>query len=225
MKGNIKMDNKEIIKMSAHEINSPIAVIHGYADLIDCGIVKGDNARTMAGKIKKEAKRLSRLVDEMSVFTGIMEGSIYSERVLFEIRDVFQTAIDKARENTRKDFYIEVFGSGSMYGNKELFKILITHIIENAVIYNESEERKILCKISPLEDKLVITIDDNGVGIKEQEREAVFECFYRENKEHSRKLGGNGMGLAICKEIAKAEGMNIFISDSALSGTRVTIEK
>lgn len=219
------MDNKEIIKLSAHEINSPIAVIHGYADLIDCGIIQGENARCMAGKIKKEAKRLSRLVDEMSVFTGIMEGSVYSERVTININDILQHVAEKIKEDVKSVFYIQISGDGSIYANKELFKILLKHIIENSIIYNESDEIKIICRISSSGDRLTVTIDDNGVGIKEEEKEAVFECFYRENKEHSRKLGGNGMGLAICKAIAKAEGMNIFISESSMGGTRVTIEK
>lgn len=219
------MDNKEIIKMSAHEMNSPIAVIHGYADLIECGIVKGDNAKTMAGKIKKEAKRLSRFVDEMSVFTGIMEGTVYGERIWISIEDILEKVIEKIREDLKGDFYIQILGNGSIYANKELFKILITHIIENAVIYNESNDIKIICRISVLEDRLQLTLDDNGIGIKEEEREKVFECFYRENKEYSRKLGGNGMGLAICRAIAEAENMNISISDSTMGGICVTIEK
>lgn len=219
------MDNKEIIKMSAHEMNSPIAVIHGYADLIECGIVKGDNAKTMAGKIKKEAKRLSRFVDEMSVFTGIMEGTVYGERIWISIEDILEKVIEKIREDLKGDFYIQILGNGSIYANKELFKILIMHIIENAVIYNESNDIKIICRISVLEDRLQLTLDDNGIGIKEEEREKVFECFYRENKEYSRKLGGNGMGLAICRAIAEAENMNISISDSTMGGICVTIEK
>lgn len=219
------MDNKEIIKMSAHEMNSPIAVIHGYADLIECGIVKGDNAKTMAGKIKKEAKRLSRFVDEMSVFTGIMEGTVYGKRIWISIEDILEKVIEKIREDLKGDFYIQILGNGSIYANKELFKILITHIIENAVIYNESNDIKIICRISVLEDRLQLTLDDNGIGIKEEEREKVFECFYRENKEYSRKLGGNGMGLAICRAIAEAENMNISISDSTMGGICVTIEK
>lgn len=219
------MDNKEIIKMSAHEMNSPIAVIHGYADLIECGIIKGDNAKTMAGKIKKEAKRLSRFVDEMSVFTGIMEGTVYGERIWIKIEDILEKVTEKVKEDLKSDFCIQILGNGSIYANKELFKILITHIIENAVIYNEGNDIKIICHISVLEDRLLLTLDDNGIGIKEDEREKVFECFYRENKEYSRKLGGNGMGLAICRAIAEAENMNIFISDSTMGGIRVTIEK
>ena len=219
------MDNKEIIKMSAHEMNSPIAVIYGYADLIECGIIKGDNAKAMAGKIKKEAKRLSRFVDEMSAYTGIMEGDVYSEKAWINIEDILEQVSEKLKEEETNDFYIEIMGSGSIYVNKELFKILITHIIENSIVYNESDERKIICQMSSSEDKLLLTLDDNGVGIEKDEREKVFECFYRENKEYSRMLGGNGMGLAICRAAAEALDMNIFISDSSLGGTRVTIEK
>lgn len=219
------MDNKEIIKMSAHEMNSPIAVIHGYADLIECGIIKGDNAKTMAGKIKKEAKRLARFVEEMSVFTGIMEGTVYSERVWINIEHILETVIERVREDIKNDFYAQVLGNGSIYANRELFKILIMHIIENAVIYNESSDIKIICHICSNDDRLLLTLEDNGIGIEEKEREKVFECFYRENKEYSRKLGGNGMGLAICRAIAEVENMNISISDSAMGGTGVAIEK
>ena len=207
------MDNKEIIKMSAHEMNSPISVIHGYADLIECGIIKGNNAMTMAGKIKKEAKRLSRFVDEMSVFTGIMEGTVYAERLWINIEDI------------KSDFNVQILGSGRIYANRELIKILITHIFENAIIYNESSNIKIICNICSHDDRLLLTFEDNGIGIEEEERKKVFECFYRENKEYSRKLGGNGMGLAICREIAEAENMNISISDSTMGGISVVIEK
>ncbi len=219
------MDNKEIIKMSAHEMNSPISVIHGYADLIECGIIKGNNAMTMAGKIKKEAKRLSRFVDEMSVFTGIMEGTVYAERLWINIEDVLEKVIEKVREDIKSDFNVQILGSGRIYANRELFKILITHIFENAIIYNESSNIKIICNICSHDDRLLLTFEDNGIGIEEEERKKVFECFYRENKEYSRKLGGNGMGLAICRAIAEAENMNISISDSTMGGISVVIEK
>lgn len=219
------MDKNEIIKMSAHEMNSPIAVIYGYADLIQCGIIKGEAAEKMAGKIKKEAKRLSRLVDEMSVYSGIMDGTVYSERVNINVEDMLRHVAEKLREDEKNDFDIQIFGSGSIYANKELFKILITHVIENSIVYNDNDHRKIVCRISSLEDRLILTIDDNGIGIKKEEREKVFECFYRKNKEYSRRLGGNGMGLAICQAAARAENLKFSISDSGLGGTRITIEK
>ena len=118
-----------------------------------------------------------------------------------------------------------ILGSGRIYANRELFKILITHIFENAIIYNESSNIKIICNICSHDDRLLLTFEDNGIGIEEEERKKVFECFYRENKEYSRKLGGNGMGLAICRAIAEAENMNISISDSTMGGISVVIEK
>ena len=154
-----------------------------------------------------------------------MEGTVYAERLWINIEDVLEKVIEKVREDIKSDFNVQILGSGRIYANRELFKILITHIFENAIIYNESSNIKIICNICSNDDRLLLTFEDNGIGIEEEERKKVFECFYRENKEYSRKLGGNGMGLAICRAIAEAENMNISISDSTMGGISVVIEK
>lgn len=217
------MNKDEIIKLAAHEIKTPISVIHGYAELMKYDIIKADEQKETTEKIQKETLRMARLVDELEVYFLLSENKYKAEKEKIDLKVLLlDEVITEFSGEINTD--ISVSGEGIVYGDAELIKLMIKHIVENAIKYNNSGEKKVTCIIDNHNGRIALSIKDNGMGIMKEERNAVFECFYRVNKLWSRDNGSNGMGLAICKKIADIHGAEILIDSIFNEGTKVTVE-
>ncbi|MDE6766612.1 MAG: sensor histidine kinase, partial [Eubacterium sp.] len=104
-----------------------------------------------------------------------------------------------------------------------LIKALIINLCDNARKAFDGEKGVIKIKSLILKDGCAIQICDNGPGIPEKDIHHLTEVFYRVDKSRSRKMGGSGLGLALCKEIAAVHGGSIRIESEIDKGTVVTV--
>lgn len=219
------MNRDEIIKLAAHEMKTPISIIHGYAELIKYDIIKSAEIKETTEKMQRETIRMAKLVDELEVYF-LLEENKYN----FDFRDVdlkallIDAVIPKLKNDMKTLMNVSVEGSGVVHGDADLIRMLVSHIIENGIKYNTGEEKKVICTIEHTHNGISLIIEDNGMGIREEEREEVFKCFYRVNKPWSREKGSNGMGLPICKKIAEAHGAKLSMDSIFEKGTKVTVE-
>jgi two-component system osmolarity sensor histidine kinase EnvZ len=103
--------------------------------------------------------------------------------------------------------------------NANAFRRVVSNIIDNALRYGE----KVLIKAEVQEDNLLITIDDDGIGIPEKHRELVFKPFYRIDSSRHLENGSTGLGLSIARDIVTGYGGSIELGDSDIGGLRVLI--
>ena len=107
-------------------------------------------------------------------------------------------------------------------GNTNLLYRALYNLVENAIRYN-SEEGSVNITLETRGQEGVIIIADTGVGIAPEQRELVFEPFYRVNKSRSREFGGAGIGLSLVKTILKRHGASITVSENNPQGSVFTI--
>lgn len=175
-----------------------------------------------ASVIVDETKRLRSLSGKLMALVSIGGTEIEKRKVsLKKLLSETETALvpllskNKVKLNWTSD---NIFFSA----DEELFKSLIYNIIENAV------------KASPIDSEIeltakfcdgqgIISITDHGIGMKAEEVQRVFEPFYMADKSRSRKAGGTGLGLALCKEIAKLHNSKLDIESAPNKGTTVRI--
>ncbi len=220
------MDKKEFLKYAVHEVKTPISIIHGFSELINYGIIKEEELKEFSGKIHKEADRLVILVDDLSYYISISENLYEYQFQEVDLRIAMENVACDIKENVKSHVDIKISGNGTVKGDIKLLEMLIYHIMKNGIIYNQSETIHLNCIVENKSENgnTVISIEDNGIGISEEERKSVFQCFYRINKEESRAKGGNGMGLAICEKIASVHNASISINSTMYKGTKVTVE-
>lgn len=220
------MEANNFIRLTVHEMKAPITTIHGYTNLLRCGIIKDEvEYNTALSRIEAEAMRASRLIEEMGVYAGVKNDTVYTAMEDICLTDVLSNIVAAVKARfSGDDIDIAVSGDAVVKGDEELFMQLLTHLIENGIIYNESPSKKITCTIKAEVEGLTLDIEDNGIGISEGERERVPECFYCIDKDKSKAMGGNGMGLAICRAIADRYNGVLTIGASAYGGTRVTVK-
>ena len=214
---------------AAHELRTPIAVLRTKLDVFK--------------KKKREQHEYDELVDTMetyidrlsSIITDLLEFAETSE--LGETEDVsldsvIKTVVDDLESvaqnnmiNMQIDIQPKVQSEAQTFivkGNTNLLYRALYNLVENAIRYN-NEEGSVNITLETKGQEGVIIIADTGVGIAPEQRDLVFEPFYRVNKSRSREFGGAGIGLSLVKTILKRHGASITVSENNPQGSVFTI--
>ena len=214
---------------AAHELRTPIAVLRTKLDVFK--------------KKKREQHEYDELVTTMetyidrlsSIITDLLEFAETSE--LGEVEDVsldsvIKTVVDdleSVAQNNMVNMQIDIPPKAqskaqnlTVKGNTNLLYRALYNLVENAIRYN-NEEGSVNITLETRGQEGLVTIADTGVGIAPEQRELVFEPFYRVNKSRSREFGGAGIGLSLVKTILKRHGASITVSENNPQGSVFTI--
>ena len=202
-----------------HEMRTPLTSIYGSAEYaFRHGQSEEERMQTLLD-IMSESKRLQKISKVLldSAFireNGISAGKISTGGLLVKIRDIF---VLRAAEK-----HVEICIEGENFvfdGDETLIEILISNLTENAVRACR-EGGKVVLGAEISEDAKTLYIRDNGIGMTEEQILHITEPFYRTDKARSRKEGGTGLGLALCKRITDAHGAQLaFVSKPGVGTT------
>ena len=222
---------REFTSNVTHELKTPIASISGAAELIRDGICRPDDVQDFAGRIYKDAQRLSSLVSDILMLSKLDETERGGERdSMFgpsERVDLMGVARDVAARLERKarkaEVALKVEGVCSyVQGNARLLDELVSNLVENAIRYNKKGGR-VFVWVLPIEGRPAVRVSDTGIGIPKEAQSKVFERFYRVDKGRSRDMGGTGLGLAIVKHAAAFHDAEIRLESEEGAGTTITV--
>lgn len=218
---------KEFLQNLSHEIKTPIFSIQGYLEILADGTVEDSKvAMTYIGKSQANVQRLVQLVNDIDIITNL---EINKEPLLkqqFIIQDTIKDVENNLSFKLDKKAIQFSFKKGcetpiQVFADKNKIYQVLSNIITNAIKYGK-QEGEITASIYVLEDeKVLIEISDNGIGIAEEHIPRLFERFYRTDDARSRDVGGAGLGLAICKHIIEAHGESIQVRSKINVGTTV----
>ena len=142
--------------------------------------------------------------------------SAVSEEVAEEVRN----SLAGLAEN--KNISVTVSGKGRINAEKEHAVELVKNLVENSIRYG-NDGGYVKVNVAETDEKTVLTVEDNGVGIEEKHQARIFERFYRVNKSRSRETGGTGLGLSIVKHVAELYGAKLTLSSTLGAGTEITV--
>lgn len=213
-----------------HELKTPIASIMGASELIKTGICQPDDIVDFAGRIYKEASRLSSLVTDILTLSKLDESERADDRILFgspEPIDVYKAAkdvVERLRHRAEKrSIKLHLRGSHEfILGYPKLIDELIGNLVDNAIRYNK-DAGEVFVLVLPLKDRVEISVADTGIGIDPEVHDKVFERFWRADTSRSRQLGGTGLGLAIVKHAANFHNAQITLESELGEGTTIRV--
>lgn len=136
-----------------------------------------------------------------------------------DMNEMILSIINKFRNTKAMIKYSTNDGVSAIQGREQALKRALTNIISNAFDYGQT----VAVKLESNNNKMEITVDDDGPGIPEDKREDVFKAFYRIEGSRNKETGGVGLGLAIAKDIITSHGGKIELSDSDMGGLRALI--
>ncbi len=156
---------------------------------------------------------MEKMLNEYLQFTS---SSYLEKNELFDVSELVEKIIDKYdNSNILKDLIPRIY----MNGRKNLIQRSLNNIIDNSIRYAD----KINLKLYKKNNNIIITIDDDGIGIPENEYQNVFKPFYKLDKSRGDSKSSVGLGLSITSDIIKSHGGNIILEKSPLNGLRVRI--
>ena len=112
----------------------------------------------------------------------------------------------------------------SYAGDEQKIKQLILIFVDNAIKYTQENGHIDVALALGRNNKVIFSVRDNGIGIAKEDQEKIFGRFYRVDKARSREMGGNGLGLAIAKDIIEVHHGQIYIESALGQGTAFTVE-
>ncbi|OQY32432.1 MAG: hypothetical protein B6241_10975, partial [Spirochaetaceae bacterium 4572_59] len=218
----------DFIANVSHELRTPLTLINGFVETLKSWEILSDEDRnTSLNIIEVETERLKKLINELLLLSKI-EGDISRtvENTIIRIKDVltdvvslFESLREEKSINTEiffEDPIPEVMGVASWY------RQIIFNIYHNALKYTP-ENGRVWISVHAGSAEIIISISDNGVGISGDERNKIFDRFYRAEKYTNRKISGNGLGLTITKHMVDELGGTIEVSESEEGGAKFTV--
>ena len=230
----IRSQHEEILKNAnmrveftanvSHELKTPLTSISGYAELIESGMATGEQAQRFAGKIAKSASRLLTLINDIIRLSQMDSPEHEIECESVDLGQVAETVAEQLRLNAQKlgvTMQVDVRAS-VISADRRMMEELIYNLCDNAIRYNV-RGGSVRVEVRPVREKVMLLVQDTGIGISKENQERVFERFYRVDKSRSKATGGTGLGLAIVKHIAAKHGAQITMRSELGAGTAITV--
>lgn len=210
-----QIEYREYIETWVHEIKTPIA----SAKLI----LENDNSN-LSERINYEMKRVEGFIEQVLYYarsSDVSKDYIIKE---FSLRSVVMKSVkSNSRDFINKNIKLDIRGiEGNIFSDEKWVEFIINQIIINAVKFSIPNEGKVSIYSKVNENNIILTIEDNGVGINEKDIDRVFEKGF--TGENGRKFGkSTGIGLYLCKKLCDKLGIGISLNSKENIGTKVNI--
>lgn len=207
----------------SHELKTPLTVISGYSELIENGMAKEDDIIRFSREIHKNATRLLTLINDILRLSELDAGAgVEMERIdLYEIADACVSMLQISAD--RHEVWLSMTGEKVFVrGNRQMLEELLFNLTDNAIRYNEPGGR-VEVRLRQEEGKVILQVEDTGIGIPREHCDRIFERFYRVDKSRSKKTGGTGLGLAIVKHIVECLDAQLTLESKEGVGTKISV--
>ena len=208
----------------SHELKTPLTSISGYAELIENGMAKEEQAARFASEIRRSADRLLQLINDIIRLSQMDSPKMEPELEEMDLAEAVRAAAAQLMGSAQAmDVALSVDARPSMVmADRRMMEELAHNLMDNAIRYNV-RGGSVQVEVKPVRDRVMLSVQDTGIGIRRENQERVFERFYRVDKSRSKATGGTGLGLAIVKHIAAKHHADICLESEPGEGTTVTV--
>ncbi|ASF40130.1 PAS domain-containing sensor histidine kinase [Halobacillus halophilus] len=218
---------KDFVANVSHELKTPITSIRGFSETLLDGAMKDEAMlEQFLHIILKESGRLQSLIQDLLELSKLEREDfnlnieqVNIQRLLSDLLPIVQQHADQKEVHLTT----EVEGNTMIEGDSSRLKQVFMNLLTNAINYTKVDGNVSLI-FKDKDDRILVSVSDNGVGIPQEEVSRIFERFYRVDKARSRNSGGTGLGLAIVKHIVEAHHGNVHVDSVVDEGTTFHVE-
>ena len=209
---------RRFVSDASHELRSPLTTIRHHAEV---ALAHPDRvtAQELADVVLAEQHRMQGLVEDLLLLARADEHAPPS-RAPVDLDDLAFEEGHRLRSTTSKRVDTSRVAAARVLGDVDALRRMVRNLGDNAARHASS---RVDIALADLGDDVVLTVDDDGPGIPESERERVLQRFVRLDEARSRDDGGSGLGLSIVDEVVRAHGGSMSISQSPLGGARIQV--
>lgn len=217
----------DFISLVAHELRVPMTSIKGYTDLMNAGLAGplSDQQKQFLEVIRRNLTRMSSLISDLSDINHIESGRMKFDLKSFDLREVVADVADSLRErisNREQTLHIEIEDELPLvFADASRITQVISNLMSNANKYTP-EGGEIVVRAWPNGRSAYVSIEDNGLGISEEDQQKLFTQFFRAEDKAVREQPGWGLGLSIVRRMVEAQDGEITFESKLGAGSTFT---
>ena len=213
---------KQFTSNASHELRTPVSVILAQCEY---GFDHADSAEELlqvVSSVQKQGYKISELIKLLLMFTRIEQGTEHYPKKETDLTKLVHSVCDDMRIIADKNITLtEKLSSVTAYVNNEMITLLTVNLVQNALRYGK-ENGSVSVSLSESGDTAILTVEDNGIGISEEDLPRIWERFFRSDRSRSSK--GLGLGLALVRQIAEFHGGTAEVKSTEGVGSTFTVK-
>ena len=208
----------DFINNFSHEFKTPISAINGFVKLLEREDIPEEKRRKYLAVIREETQRLSDMTTNILTLTKVESQGILTDKETFCLSEQIRSCgllLERKWQEKNLQLVFD-FDEHTIVGNEEMLKQVWLNLLDNAIKFSKRES-PLVVRINETAECLQIDVENEGVEIKEADRERIFQKFYQAEKSASKS--GNGIGLSIVKHIVELHNGSVDVESG--KGTTV----
>ncbi len=203
----------------SHELRTPLASMRL---LVESMLARSsdDKAREKLARLERDVDGLDFLVENILSFSRLERGRLVPHRDRVSLAEVAAEAATRARADGNAVVTVDVDGDVDVSGDLELLQLVVTNLVRNAWQHNPRADKRVRVRVAGGPAGASVVVEDDGPGVAEADRERIFREFERGARAPSR---GTGLGLALCRQIARAHGGDVALASTGPDGSKFVL--
>ena len=222
----------EFVANISHELRTPLAAIKAYSETIldSLEMLDPDTLKDFMDTIHKQSLHLENLLNELLDFSRLEQKALKLEKEEVDILKIAEDAVESMREKAenngvRLELESDEEEIKAFVDPKRIRQVLV-NLIDNGIKFSkkDAEDKFVKVKVERKDDSVLISVEDNGLGIPKDKFDKIFDKFYRVDQSLTYEISGTGLGLTVAKEIVELHGGRIWVESEEGVGTTFYVE-
>lgn len=219
----LQLQQQNFMMAVTHELKTPISVARLNLETLLKYSLEPDKQQKLIRNALDETTRLNFLTTNILMSAQLEGGGYKSSKEELNLSGLLKDcATEFANRFPERKFEMDIVEDADVKGDPLLLQMLINNLLQNAVKYTP-KEKKVTARLVKNASQIRMHIIDEGPGIPDEEKQKVFSKFYRIGDESTRKTQGTGLGLYLCKKIAKDHNADISVTNAEPTGCNFTV--
>jgi PAS domain S-box-containing protein len=223
----LEKTRSDFVATASHELRTPLAAVYGAVRTLRRSDVElSEDDRTLfLEMIESEATRLATIIDQILLTGQLDAGAVEIDATECDPAEIAASVIDSAAVHVPEDISLALDPDGSprIVCDENKLRQVLVNLVDNAIKYSPGGGR-VEIRLRRETSHCLIEVVDDGLGIPMDERNRIFEKFYRLDPQQTKGVGGSGLGLYICRELVERMNGQLTVASEPGRGSTFTVE-